>query len=137
MIGTPTGFYCRPRKHRLAGRRTSRQCVEGRFINSSGLRESWWIGYNDGVLKVQLFVTVTGDHSSIGNGNGRMADSIQVFQRADRGQDQPPQTLRPQARPSQNSIVAPYRDTVIRELQRGGTHRTIHPSPTARVRGQR
>ena len=48
-------------------------------------------------------------------------------QRANRGPDSPPQTLRPRARPSQDSIVAPYRDIVIRALQHGGTHRTIHP----------
>lgn len=48
-------------------------------------------------------------------------------QRADRAQARHPHTLRPRARPSHDSIVDPYRDTVIRELQHGGTHRTIHP----------
>lgn len=38
-----------------------------------------------------------------------------------------PKTLRPQARPAHDSIVEPYRDTVIRELTQGGNHRTIHP----------
>ena len=47
--------------------------------------------------------------------------------RADRWQAQHPKTLGPQARPAHDSIVEPYRDTVIRELQHGGNHRTIHP----------
>jgi transposase-like protein len=47
--------------------------------------------------------------------------------RADRWQERHPKTLRPQARPSPDSIVEPYRDTVIRELQHGGNHRTIYP----------
>lgn len=48
-------------------------------------------------------------------------------QRTARAEARHPETLRPRARPSQNSIVEPYRDIVIREIQRGGNHRTIHP----------
>ena len=47
--------------------------------------------------------------------------------RADRQQDRYPTTLQPRARPSHDSIVEPCRDTVIRAVQQGGTHRTIHP----------
>lgn len=47
--------------------------------------------------------------------------------RADRWQERHPKTLGPQARPSHDSIVEPYRDTVIRELQHGGNPRTIYP----------
>ncbi len=47
--------------------------------------------------------------------------------RADRQEERHPDILRPRARPAQDSIVEPYRHTVIRELQRGGNHRTIHP----------
>ena len=47
--------------------------------------------------------------------------------RADRLESRRPKTLRPNARPSHDSIVEPYRDTVIRELRQGGNHRTIHP----------
>ena len=36
-------------------------------------------------------------------------------------------TLGPKARPSRESIVEPYRETVIAEVKKGGNHRTIHP----------
>jgi hypothetical protein len=36
-------------------------------------------------------------------------------------------TLKPKARPSRESIVEPYRETVIAEVKKGGNHRTIHP----------
>lgn len=36
-------------------------------------------------------------------------------------------TLGPNAQPSSNSIVAPYKETVIAEIKKGGNHRTIHP----------
>lgn len=36
-------------------------------------------------------------------------------------------TLKPKAHPSHDSIVEPYRETVIAELKKGGNHRTIHP----------
>lgn len=36
-------------------------------------------------------------------------------------------TLKPKARPSNQSIVEPYRETVIAEVKKGGNHRTIHP----------
>jgi hypothetical protein len=36
-------------------------------------------------------------------------------------------TLKPKARPSCDSIVAPYKETVLTELKKGGNHRTIHP----------
>lgn len=36
-------------------------------------------------------------------------------------------TLGPNARPSHESIVEPYRETVIAEVKKGGNHRTIHP----------
>ncbi len=36
-------------------------------------------------------------------------------------------TLSPKARPAQESIVEPYRETVIAKLKKGGNHRTIHP----------
>lgn len=36
-------------------------------------------------------------------------------------------TLSKNARPSHESIVEPYRETVIAELNKGGNHRTIHP----------
>jgi hypothetical protein len=36
-------------------------------------------------------------------------------------------TLKPNARPSNQSIVEPYRETVIAEIKKGGNHRTIHP----------
>ena len=48
-------------------------------------------------------------------------------QRTAQAEARHPETLRPRARPSQNSIVEPYRDIVIRAGQRGGNHRTIHP----------
>jgi hypothetical protein len=37
-------------------------------------------------------------------------------------------TLGPNARSSYESIVEPYRETVIAELKKGGNHRTIHPA---------
>ena len=36
-------------------------------------------------------------------------------------------TLKRKARPSHQSIVEPYRETVIAEIKKGGNHRTIHP----------
>jgi len=36
-------------------------------------------------------------------------------------------TLGPKARPSHESSVEPYRETVIAEIKKGGNHRTIHP----------
>ena len=36
-------------------------------------------------------------------------------------------TLSPKARPSHESIVEPYRETVIAEVKKGKNHRTIHP----------
>ncbi len=36
-------------------------------------------------------------------------------------------TLSKNARPSHESIVEPYRETVIAEVKKGGNHRTIHP----------
>ena len=36
-------------------------------------------------------------------------------------------TLRPKAHPSHDSIVGPYRETVLAEIKKGGNHRTIHP----------
>jgi len=36
-------------------------------------------------------------------------------------------TLKPKAHPSHDSIVEPYRETVIAEVKKGANHRTIHP----------
>ena len=36
-------------------------------------------------------------------------------------------TLKPKAHPSHDSIVEPYRETIIAEVKKGGNHRTIHP----------
>ena len=36
-------------------------------------------------------------------------------------------TLKPKAHPSHDSIVEPYRETVIAQVKKGGNHRTIHP----------
>ena len=47
---------------------------------------------------------------------------------ADRRQDRYPTILRPQARPSHESIVEPYRDTVISALRQGENHRTLYPN---------
>ena len=47
--------------------------------------------------------------------------------RVERIEARDPQTLRPRARPSHESIVEPYREMVIQALQDGGNHRTIHP----------
>ena len=46
---------------------------------------------------------------------------------ADRRQDRYPTILRPQERPSHESIVEPYRDTVISALRQGENHRTLYP----------
>ncbi len=47
-------------------------------------------------------------------------------QRTAQAEARHPETRRPRARPAQNSIVEPYRDIVIREVQRGGiTERSI------------
>ena len=38
-----------------------------------------------------------------------------------------PKTLRPRARPANESTVEPYRDLIIEKVRQGGNHRTIHP----------
>ena len=50
-----------------------------------------------------------------------------IIQREDRLINRKLKTLKPNAHSSHDSIVEPYRETVITELKKGGSHRTIHP----------
>ena len=50
-----------------------------------------------------------------------------IIQHADMLLDRKLKTLAPKAHPSHDSIVEPYRETVIAEVKKGGNHRTIHP----------
>lgn len=50
-----------------------------------------------------------------------------IIQHADMLLDRKIKTLKPKAHPSHDSIVEPYRETVIAEVKKGANHRTIHP----------
>lgn len=50
-----------------------------------------------------------------------------IIQHEDMLLDRKLKTLKPKAHPSHDSIVEPYRETVIAEVKKGANHRTIHP----------